>query len=99
MFQSISNNFRTTNSTLTVKSTISVAAAALVAGIAVFLMPSAPKAEAQAIASHLARADRLPILANQIPCTLSWPNYEPSCQFDLRTPSGDTRTVRIIALR
>lgn len=94
MFRPISNNFSIINST------VSVAAAALLAGMAVLLMPSAPKAEAQAIASHLAKADRLPVLEKEVPCTLtSWPNYRPSCQFDLRASSGDIRTVRIIELR
>ena len=84
----------------TTNSTVSVALAALVAGVAVFLMPAAPKAEAGVTVSHLTKADRLPVQAKQVPCTLtSWPNYDPSCQFDLRAPSGDIRTVRIIALR
>lgn len=94
MFRTISTNFSTANSTA------SVAAAALVAGMAVFWMPAAPKAEAQAIAGH-SKADRLSVLANtEIPCTLtSWPNYEANCRFDLRASSGGIRTVRNIALR
>jgi len=30
---------------------------------------------------------------------LEWPNYEHSCQFDVRPPAADMRTVRIIAVR
>ncbi|MEA2935293.1 MAG: hypothetical protein QOD74_1939 [Variibacter sp.] len=95
MLRSISNNLSITHSA------VSVATAALVAGMAVFLMPAAPKAEAaQAIASHLAKADRLPVLAKEVPCDLtSWPNYEPRCQFDHRASSADIQAVRIIALR
>jgi hypothetical protein len=64
------------------------------------MMPATPKAELQAVVSLPAKTDRLPLLAKQISCSLtSWPNYEPSCQFDLRAPSGDIRTVRVIALR
>ena len=94
MFRSISNNFSITNST------VSVAAAALVAGMAVFLMPAAPQAQAQAV-SLFATPDRLsPILAKETACSLtSWPNYASNCQFDLRASSGETRAVRIIALR
>jgi hypothetical protein len=100
MFRSISNKFRTTNSAGYVNSTASVAAAALLAGMVVLLMPATPKAEVQASVSLFAKADRLPVLAKEVPCTLtSWPNYEPSCRFDLRASSGDIRRVRIIALR
>jgi hypothetical protein len=100
MFRSISNKFRSTNSAVSVSSTASVAGAALVAGLVVLLMPATPKAEVQALVSLFAKADRLPVLPKEVPCTLtSWPNYEPSCRFDLRVSSGDIRTVRIIALR
>jgi hypothetical protein len=30
---------------------------------------------------------------------LAWPNYELSCQFDVRQPVAGMRTVRIIAVR
>jgi hypothetical protein len=91
MFRTISKNHGT------IDSTMSVAAAALIAGLAVLLMPATPKAE---VVPLLAQTDRLPVLAKQSPCSLTgWPHYEPSCQFDLRAPSGDIRTVRIIALR
>lgn len=88
MFRFTSHIFSITSSTAT------VAAAALVAGLAVFVMPAAPIALAQPVASHLAK------VARAVPCILTnWPNYAPRCEFDLRAPSGDTRTVRIIALR
>jgi hypothetical protein len=92
MFRTISIKFCTVNSA------VSVVAAALVAGMAVFLIPVAP--EARATASHLAKADRLPVVAKEMACSMtSWPNYERNCQFDLRTSSGESRSVRIIALR
>jgi len=59
MFRSVSNNFSIASPT------VSIAAAALVTGIAIFLMPATPKAEAQTIGSHLAKADRLPVLAKK----------------------------------
>src|ERR1700693_465150 len=46
--------------------------------------------------------------ANEVPsivrkggaCSLlEWPNYEHSCQFDVRPPAADMRPVRIIAVR
>ena len=30
---------------------------------------------------------------------LEWPNYEQGCQFDVRQPAGEMRTIRIIAIR
>jgi len=59
---------------------------------------AAPQIEA---ASHLAlaKADRLPLAAKGSACSsLGWPNYEAACQFDLRRPAGETRTVRVIAV-
>ena len=92
MFRAISIKFCTANST------VSVVSAALVAGMAVFLIPAAP--EARATASQLAKGDRLPVLAKEIACSLtSWPNYERNCQFGLRVSSEEGRSVRIIALR
>jgi hypothetical protein len=94
MFRSISSNFSAT------KLAASVAAAALVAGMAVFLSHSAPQAKPHAIATQFAEAGRLPLLANKVLCSLTgWPNYEPACLFNLRASSGNSRTVRIIALR
>ena len=47
-----------------------------------------------------AKGDRLPVVVKGAGCSsLGWPHYEQSCQFDNRRPAGETRTVRIIALR
>jgi hypothetical protein len=90
--------FRAISKFCTVNSAVSVVAAALVAGMAVFLIPAAP--EARATASQLAKADRLPAVSKEIACSLTaWPNYERNCQFDLRVSSGETRLVRIITPR
>lgn len=44
--------------------------------------------------SHL----RVPIRGNL--CSAhGWPNFEPSCQFDLTAPAGEARTIRVIALQ
>ena len=101
MFRSISNNLSTVQSAVAG----AVATAALVAGIAVFLIPAAPVARAEVLVapSHLAKADRLPVAekeaAKEIACSLTgWPDYGPGCRFDLRTSSSETRTVRTIAL-
>lgn len=93
MYRSISDKFSITNSTTT------VAASALLAALVVFVLPAGPKAEAKPIASHLANVARPLVVARTSPCNLTnWPNYEPSCQFDLRRP-GAVPAVRIIALR
>ena len=84
----------------TLQTIIAVAAAAAVAGVAVVMMPGAPQAQtvAQVPVSH-SKADRLPLLAPGAACSLhSWPNYDQSCQFDLRRSAGDVRTVRVVGL-
>ena len=98
----------------TAKSIAPIAASALVAGLAVFssfvvatvlLSSVAPEAKAgPQIAAGLhvphSKADRLPVLAKGAACsTLGWPHYEQNCQFDLRMPATEARTVRVIALR
>ena len=96
MFRSISNNLGTA------PLAAAVATAVLLAAMAVFLIPAAPMAtaEAQAATLHLATTDRLPVIDKKLACSLtSWPNYGSSCQFDLRASSRETRTVRTIALR
>ena len=73
--------------------------------LAMILLPGVPavKAEPQikaATQQALAKADRLPLAAKGTACSsLGWPNYEAICQFDMRRPAGETRTVRVIALR
>ena len=81
------------------KSTTTVAAAALLAAFAVFVLPSGPTAEAKPIVTHLANAGPPLVQAKKSLCDrTNWPNYEPSCLFDLRR-SGAIPAVRIIALR
>ena len=79
------------------------AAAALVAGLAVFFAPvaSQARAETQRGAAALQRShvkgDRLPVLVTGRACSSrSWPNYDRGCQFDLRRSADDIRTVRIV---
>jgi hypothetical protein len=76
-----------------------------VATLVTILLPGVPavKAEPQIEAATqlaLVKADRLPLAAKGAACSSrGWPNYEAVCQFDMRRPAGDTRTVRVIALR
>jgi hypothetical protein len=79
-----------------------VATAAAVAGLMVLLTSAAPEASAAPAVESVVqqvhvKGDRLPNRISGSACSaLSWPNYEQSCQFDLRGPA---RIVRIIALR
>ena len=90
--------------TITANSITAVAAAALAAGLAVCLnvAPEA-KAESQvtsALEQPLAKGDRLtPRVMGAACSSRSWPNYDPGCQFDLRRPADEIRSVRTIALR
>ncbi len=90
---------------ITAQSITAIAAAAAVAGLAVFLTSVAPEAKAEprvkvAVHQHHAKGNRLVVVARGTACSLrGWPNYEQSCQFDLRRPANEARTVRIIALR
>ena len=88
---------------ITARSISAAAAAALVGSLAAFLTPVAPqaRAETQGEASALQRlhvkGDRLPLLVTGRACSSkSWPNYDRGCQFDLRRPVDDVRTVRIV---
>lgn len=76
-------------------------AVALVGGSVVF--PSGVlevKAAPQTIATvHQTKRDRLVIPKGAACSTLGWPNYEQSCQFDMRRPADDMRAIRVIALR
>ena len=83
---------------------IRMAAAALVAGVIAFAITAAPAANDGAAKSTLpqpfAKADRLHVPVKGPACSKhGWPNVEPNCQFDLREPTGEARTVRVIALR
>ena len=91
----------------TLQTIIAVAAAAAVAGVVVFMMPGAPQAQtvaqvaqvAQVLPASHSKADRLPLLVSGAACSLhSWPNYDQSCQFDLRRAAGDVRSVRVVGL-
>ena len=90
------------------KPMVRMAAAALVAGAIAFAITAAPAAndfaptQAQDAQqpSTIAMADRLRVPVHGTACSAhAWPNFEPKCQFDLREPGGEARTVRIIALR
>ena len=90
---------------VTGQSITAIAAATLVAGLAVLLTSVGPEAKAElqvkaALHQPHAKGDRLPTLVKGTACSSrSWPNYEQSCQFDLRRSIDETRTVRVIALR
>ena len=78
------------------KPVMEVAAAALVAGLVVFVTAGAPKAND---ADASARADRLTVAVKGSACSLQgWPYFERSCQFDRRKPANEARSVRILAL-
>jgi len=94
---------------VTAKLITAVAAAALVAGLAVSVPSVAPEAKAESPAKIVLQPDAnatdgksagLPVQVKGPACSeQSWPNYDPSCQFDLRRPDGAPRTVRVIVLR
>jgi hypothetical protein len=77
---------------------------ATVAGGSALLLPSipdvnaGPQATAAAVSQARPKADRLPILAKGAACSLGSPNDAQARQFDMRSPAGEMRTVRI-ALR
>ena len=88
---------------LSVQSVSALAAAALVGGIAAFLTPVAPQANAEsqrkatAVDAVHVKGDRLPRLITGRACSsASWPNYDQACQFDLRRSADDVRVVRIV---
>lgn len=82
---------------IAVNSIAAVVAAALVAGLAVSPTSIVPEAKADAFRAPLLQ---LAAVATAPVCSLQgWPHYEQGCQFDLRAPAGETRTVRVIALR
>ena len=84
------------------KSVIRMGGAAVVAGLFVFLTSGAPKAnDAQANDANASmKVDRLAVVVKGAACSLhGWPHFERSCQFDLRKPDNQARTVRVLALR
>jgi len=74
-----------------------IAAAAVIAGLIVFVTSGTPKAND---ANVSAKADRSIVAAKGAACSAhAWPNFEPSCQFDLRKPAAEARPVRVLAFR
>ncbi len=90
---------------ITAQLIIAVAAAAIAAGLVVFLTSAVPEVRAESLVEDAvhqphAQDDRLPILVKVTACSArGWPHYEQSCIFDMRRPTNEARTVRIIALR
>jgi hypothetical protein len=91
----------------TTKSVTFAAAATIVASMAIFMTVAlvAPQAKAlpqvtSAVVEHvLAKGDRLRPLVKGAACSArSWPNYEQTCQFDLRTSADHVRPVRVLDL-
>lgn len=73
-----------------------VAAAAVAAGLVVFLTSGVLEANA----APLTKADRLTVVATGTACSSQgWPNFEKKCQFDLRQPANAARIVRIVGAR
>ncbi len=86
----------------TFKPLVKVAFAAAIAGLFVFATAAAPDASASVdtLPQATATADRLPAQGTGTACSQhGWPHFEQHCQFDLRKPGNNARTVRIIALR
>ncbi len=88
------------------KSITAVATAGLAAGVVVVLTSGVPEAKADTLVllapqhQSNAKSDRIPALLKGAACSSrGWPHYEPRCQFDLRRPANEARTVRVIALR
>jgi hypothetical protein len=94
-------------SSTTSKPIVRMAAAACIASAVAFAITALPGANAgsQIRASGtesyaLANPDRLRVPAKANVCSAhGWPNFEPKCQFDLREPAGEARTIRVIAIR
>ena len=80
------------------KTLVKVTFAAAIAGLFVFATAAAPKANTSVdtLSRDSTKGDRLHVPA----CSkYGWPNFEPRCQFDIRNPESEARTVRVIALR
>ena len=89
---------------ITTQSVTVAAAATIAAGMAIF-MSVAPEAKASpqvtsAVVEHvLAKGDRLRPLVKGAACSArNWPNYDQTCQFDLRTSADHVRPVRVLDL-
>jgi hypothetical protein len=87
---------------VTSQSITAVIAAGLVASFVALVTSAAPVAKAEPLIGGETQVEAKAVVetVNERPCSLqSWPNYEQSCQFDLREPSDERRIVRIIVLR
>lgn len=84
------------------KTIVMMAAAAIVAGFTVMPIAAAPKANIPGNTAtrpqDSAKSNRLAV-AGTACSQRGWPEFERSCQFDLRQPSNQARTVRVLALR
>jgi hypothetical protein len=86
------------------KPVLRITTAAVIAGLIVFGASAAPKVAApvfgQTPTTASAKADRLVLPVKGSACSQhGWPAFEQRCQFDLRKPVDEVRTVRVIALR
>jgi len=86
------------------KPIIKIAVAAAIAGVVVFATTLAPRAnslgDAGAQPQTSIKGDRLTLALKGAACsTHGWPDFERSCQFDLRTSANEGQKVRIISLR
>ena len=90
---------------ITANAITAVTTAALAAAVTIFLTPGVvPEAKAHAPVTVMlpasVMAEGLPAIATGNACSSrGWPNYEQSCLFDLRTPTKEIRTVRVIVPR
>jgi hypothetical protein len=94
---------------ITTKWVTVAAAAAIAAGMAIFTgmaifmsvaSQAAPPQVTSSVVEHvLAKGDRLRPLVKGAACSArSWPNYDQTCQFDLRTSADHVRPVRVLDL-
>jgi hypothetical protein len=89
----------------TIASVSAIMAVTFLGGVTVVLLSGVSDAKAKpvtevAVQETHAKGDRLPVLQKGAACSSrAWPNYEPNCEFDIRPPFGEMRTVRTIALR
>jgi hypothetical protein len=82
---------------IVVNSIAAVVIIALSLGLVFLLASMVPEAKAEILQAPLLQSD---VVEAKPACLLQgWPNYAPHCQFVLRAGSGETRIVRIIALR
>jgi hypothetical protein len=81
-----------------------MAAAAVIAGLIVFFISGVPQANVAdakgAQPQPAAKSDRVAVAVTGAACSQrGWPEFERSCQFDLRQPFNQARTVRVLAFR